>query len=570
MRDSSRHIKLFIAVAFALVSASLLAVWSGRANAKLATTPQSPLRRDAPSDAMTWAKSYGNQLNAEAKSVAPVSDGYVVAGYFYPSTLGADLWILKLDLLGSVTWVRLYDLAGVDAAHSITVTTGGGYIVAGETGNFSQSSAWVLNLNADGNVIWQKLYHGCCSDTFRSIVPTRDGGYIAAGSTTSFGAGNADAWVVKLDGTGNVAWARTFGGGGADAAQAIQQTSDGGYIVVGQTTSWGLGDSDVWILKLDESGNLVWQKAYVGNNADMGYAVAQTSDDSYVIAGSTVGGTGASQGLVLKLDEFGNEDWARTYGDAIVMRAIALSADNGLVLTGEAGKRVALMKLDLFGNVLWERYYGGATSYPNYGYAVLPTGDGGFIVAGGTSQYSVTPGKMNAWVIKSDAFGNLDSACSINTSFTSTITNATGILTNTLATVLTPTLSITAANSVLSYYYPIESTQCMPSTPTPTPTSATSETPTPTPTNTRTRTPTSTPTATPTTTPTSTPTSTPTTTSIATLTPTNTPTPTATPTATPSATPTKTPTPTATSTVTPTPTATPVPFSIYLPTMLKQ
>jgi hypothetical protein len=530
MRDRSRNINLLMAVALALMSISLLAVWFGRANAKLAATAQSPFRRDAPSEAMTWAKSYGNELNSEARSIAPASDGYVAAGYFYRSTLGADLWVFKLDLLSNVTWVRLYDLAGADAANSITVTASGGYIVAGETGDFSQGSAWVLDLNADGNVIWQKLYHGCCSDTFQSIVPTRDGGYIAAGSTTSFGAGEADAWVVKLDGIGDVAWARTFGGGGTDAAQAIQQTSDGGYVVVGQTTSFGPGDSDVWVLKLDESGNIVWQKAYIGNNMDAGYSVVQTNDNGYIIAGYTVGGTGTSQGLVLKLDEFGAEEWAATYGDAIALRAIALANDNGLILTGEAGNRVAFMKLDMLGNVMWERYYGGTTSYPNYGHSVLQTGDGGFIIAGGTDQYSVTPGRVNAWVLKLDAFGNLDSTCSVNTSFTSTITNATGILTNTLATVTTPTLSVAAANSVLSYYYPNESTQCGPSTPTPTPTSATSVTPTPTPTHT------------PTTTPTDTPTSTRT----------------------------RTPTPTNTSTVTPTPTATPVPFFIYLPTVWKQ
>ncbi|MHA2635190.1 MAG: InlB B-repeat-containing protein [bacterium JZ-2024 1] len=155
-------------------------------------------------------------------------------------------------------WARTYGWADGDWAGFIQQTSDGGYIVAGDTYSFGAGSRdiWVLKLDANGNVLWQKTYGGANWDGADSIQQTSDGGYIVAGSTYSFGAGYRDIWVLKLDANGNVLWQKTYGGGNWDRAYSIQQTSDGGYIVAGDTYSFGAGSSDIWVLKLDANGNI--------------------------------------------------------------------------------------------------------------------------------------------------------------------------------------------------------------------------------------------------------------------------------------------------------------------------
>jgi hypothetical protein len=198
-----------------------------------------------------------------------------------------------------------------DEARSVVQTGDGGYIVAGYTrsndgdvsGNHGGADAWVVKLNSDGTIAWQKTLGGSSYDEAHSIVQTSDGGYIVAGYTRSNDGdvsgnhGEEDAWVVKLDSEGNIEWQKTFGGSSYDEANSIVQTSDGGYIVAGYTKSSN-GDvayggstyhggiqEDVWVIKLDSHGNIIWQEALGGGGYDRAFSIAQTSDDGYVVAG---------------------------------------------------------------------------------------------------------------------------------------------------------------------------------------------------------------------------------------------------------------------------------------------
>jgi len=210
--------------------------------------------------ATEWAKTYGGSSSDYVKSIQQTTDGgYIVAGSTYSFAAGViDFWVLKLDSSGNVTWQKTYGGSGGDSASSIQQTTDDGYIVAGYTNSFAAGviDFWVLKLDSSGNVTWQKTYGGSESDFASSIQQTTDGGYIVAGSTHSFGAGDEDFWVLKLDSSGNVTWQKTYGGSGGDSASSIQQTTDGGYIVAGSTHSFGAGSSDIWILKLDSSGEI--------------------------------------------------------------------------------------------------------------------------------------------------------------------------------------------------------------------------------------------------------------------------------------------------------------------------
>jgi hypothetical protein len=174
-----------------------------------------------------------------------------------------------------------------DYVYSIQQTSDGGYVMTGGTLSFGASwDAWVLKLDANGNVQWQRTYGDTQDDYAYSIQQTSDGGYVVAGEMPFIMRGS-DLWVLKLHSNGTEQWAKAYGGPNNDRANAIQQTPDGGYIVAGETGSFGAGGSDAWILKLDVNGDVQWARAYGDTNNDYANAIQQTSDGGYVVAGET-------------------------------------------------------------------------------------------------------------------------------------------------------------------------------------------------------------------------------------------------------------------------------------------
>jgi hypothetical protein len=233
-----------------------------------------------------------------------------------------------------------------------------------------------LKLDANGNVQWQKTYGGTYDDYANSIQQTSDGGYIVAGRTYSFGAGYADVWVLKLDASGNVQWQKTYGGTYDDYANSIQQTSDGGYIVAGVTKSFRAGNADVWVLKLDASGNVQWQKIYgyepgdfiPYSRNDSANSIQQTSDGGYIVASyGNFGLYSTVRSEVLKLDASGNVQWQKIYGY-------------------EPGNFISYSRNDSANSI-------------------QQTSDGGYIVAGVTKSFGA--GNADVWVLKLDSNGKI-------------------------------------------------------------------------------------------------------------------------------------------------------------------
>jgi len=319
------------------------------------------LKLDASGD-VVWQKTYGGNDDDWANSIQQTSDsGYIVAGGTWSFGAGNyDFWVLKLDASGDVVWEKTYGGGDWDDATSIQQTSDGGYIVAGVTSSFGAGGdAWVLKLDASGDVVWQKTYGGGYHDWANSIQQTSDGGYIVAGGTSSFGAGYDDVWVLKLNASGDVVWEKTYGGGDNDFARSIQQTSDSGYIVAGGTWSFGAGLTDFWVLKLDASGDVVWQKTYGGGGEDEARSIQQTSDGGYIVAGRTSSfGAGLWDFWVLKLDASGQVLWQKTYGGGSNDEAYSIqqTSDGGYIVAGltksfGAGGSVWVLKLDASGNV---------------------------------------------------------------------------------------------------------------------------------------------------------------------------------------------------------------------------
>src|SRR3989338_8456058 len=260
-----------------------------------------------------WDATYGGFDYDRANSIHETRDGgYIVAGETRSFSVGRiDIWVLKLRPDGTVEWQKTYGGFDRESAESVQQARDGGYIVAGYTGSFGagKGDVWILKLRADGTVEWQKIYWGGGSDEGYSIQQTSDGGHIVAGETRSFGAGKEDVWVLKLRAYGTVEWQKTYGGVNVDVSKSVQQTRDGGYIIAGYTMSFSIGEADIWVLKLRADGTIAWQKTYGGVEDDRANSVQQISDGRYIVAGNTGSFSAGSHDIwVLKLNSNGSID----------------------------------------------------------------------------------------------------------------------------------------------------------------------------------------------------------------------------------------------------------------------
>lgn len=271
---------------------------------------------------ISWSKTFGDGFSDIATTVKQTSDnGYIMVGGTRCYGAGQyDLFVVKTDALGNLSWAKAIGGSSIDAANSVQQTSDGGYIVAGFSYSYSGDSSdiFVIKLTSTGTTSWATSIGGTGEDVVTNCIQqTTDGGYIVAGWTTSFGAGGSDFFIIKLASGGNVSWARVIGGSSDDAANAIQQTSDGGYLVVGNTTSYGAGGQDVLVIKLTSTGTVSWATTYGGSSLDNPWSTYQATDGDYMVVGETQSfGMGGQDFLVMKLGSTGNITWAKTFGGA--------------------------------------------------------------------------------------------------------------------------------------------------------------------------------------------------------------------------------------------------------------
>ncbi|MCH8331643.1 MAG: T9SS type A sorting domain-containing protein [Bacteroidetes bacterium] len=288
---------------------------------------------------LIWQKSLGGSVFERANSINETNDGgYIVSGHSVSNNGdvsgnhgASDYWVVKLDAAGTLIWQKSLGSSGLDVANSIIQTTDNGYIVAGYsqvndgdvTGNHGSDDFWVVKLDSVGTLIWQKSLGGSDFDIANSIIQTNDGGYIVAGYSSSNDGdvtgnnGGEDYWVVKLDTAGTLIWQKSLGGSVGDEANSIIQTADNGYIVAGASNSvdgdltGNHGSLDYWVAKLDTTGMIIWQKSLGGSGFDGANSLIQTTDNGYIVAGTSqsndgdvTGNNGASDFWVVKLTCF--------------------------------------------------------------------------------------------------------------------------------------------------------------------------------------------------------------------------------------------------------------------------
>ena len=308
-------------------------------------------------------------------------------------------------------WNKTYGATGEDGAYDLVQTVDGGYALVGWTNSFGAGfdDFWLVKTDAAGTMQWNKTYGGTNDDMAHALVQTADGGYALVGYTSSFGAGNRDFWLVKTDAAGNAQWNRTYGGTSYDEAYALVRTSDGGYALAGETQSFGAGGVDAWLVKTDASGNMQWNRTYGGTSADYASALVQTGDGGYALAGGT-DSSGWLDFWLVKTGAAGNMQWSETYGGASHDYALALeqTGDGGYALAGythsfgAGGGDSWLVKTDASGTEQWDQTYGG--TYDDDARALVQTVDGGYALVGWTNSFGA--GLDDFWLIKTDTNGN--------------------------------------------------------------------------------------------------------------------------------------------------------------------
>ncbi len=359
-----------------------------------------------------WAKSYGgNDVDAGSCIQQTADGGFVVVGNTYSFGSGfSDFWVIKMNSDGSIVWEKCYGMAKDEHAYCIQQTSDGGYIVAGGTNSTGLGSAdvWILKLDENGNILWEKSYGGSGYDYAYYIAQTSDSGYIVAGTTDSFGAGNDDVLIMKLSENGTVEWQKTYGGNDYEWVGNIVETSDGGYIFCGGGYfSNGAGLCDAWVVKLSSNGDIVWQKIYGGSDYDSAMYILPTSDGGYVVSGYTCSfGQGEEDIWILKLDSNGDIIWQKTYGDSgsnvQTFTPLERTSDGGYVVSGVFGNDIWIVKLDSNGDVVWQKKYGG-TQWDEPAF-ITETLDGGFILTGYATSFGIN-GEL--WVLKVGSDGEI-------------------------------------------------------------------------------------------------------------------------------------------------------------------
>jgi hypothetical protein len=370
----------------------------------------------AAEEILTWDKTFGGIEADIANSIIQTEDGgYALAGYTWSKGAGRqDFWVIKLYEDGSIEWDRTFGGSEADVIYSIIQAKDKGYAVAGKTRSIaSGEKTLVIKLNTRGNKVWDNTFAKRTDDEIFSIIQTKDGGYAACGYTGAKDWGEVDSWVIKLDETVNAVWDKIFGGIGWDEANSMLQAEDGSFIVFGFVQSKDKGREDGWIAKLDENGEMIWDKAFGGSQNDEIFSGIKTTDGGYAVCGYTESkGAGGYDAWIAKLDENGEMAWDKTFGgiEAEVANSIIQTRDGGYALAGYTlskgvGREDAWMiKLDENGEMAWDKTFGGSDE--DVVRCIIQTRDGGYVLAGYTESKGA--GRYDAWVIKLDEKGNLE------------------------------------------------------------------------------------------------------------------------------------------------------------------
>lgn len=366
-----------------------------------------------------WHRTYGSGMYARANSITNSSNGgFVLAGNIKSNA--ATHWtnnakIVKIDDLGRVIWEKTFGYDNKDDWAISIIKTNGGYVAAGFCGLSKKNDrdGWVVKLDEKGGVLWEKIFGDSKHDWINSIIETPDGGFLLTGVKNQVTAGvkwftaswsdEGDVWVIKLNKNGDLEWEKTFGDAKFDWANSAINANDGGYMIVGYTESYGEGGQDIWILKLNKYGLIVWKKCYGNHLNQIANSIVSAVDGKgYVVAGvqnyegsawvyNVTPFLNSSDWWIFQIDENGNIIWEENFGDECVdfPNSIIQTADGNYIIAGfkfsieNDDRDIWLMKISPKGKQIWETKWALPYSH-DWANCIIQTPDGGYAVAGYT------------------------------------------------------------------------------------------------------------------------------------------------------------------------------------------
>lgn len=300
------------------------------------------LRLDEFGDTL-WSRTYGGSGADYGYGIEATTDnGFVMVGMTRSTGAGkGDLFLTKIDSLGAELWSNTFGGLERDEGWSVRQTPDGGFIVAGVTGSFGagQEDFYLVKTDSTGTLQWEKTFGGPSGDWANAVRVTSDSGYILIGTTSSFGDGFSSVYVVRLGSTGDLLWIKTYGGSKSELGSSIEQTSDGGFILAGATASFSQDFNDVYVAKIDGNGSLLWENHFGGAFDERGYAIAELADGGFLVSGTTgTFGSGKIDVYLLRLDSSGWMMWSATYGGAEsdFCRSMILDDNRNVIILGHS------------------------------------------------------------------------------------------------------------------------------------------------------------------------------------------------------------------------------------------
>lgn len=352
---------------------------------------------------ITFQKSFTNGGYTIGRCVKQTTDGgYIFTGY--TEVLGAgiqDVYLVKTDADGDTLWTKAFGGTQYDDGFSVEQTSDGGYIITGYTGSFGAGAedVYLIKTNPTGNLDWSKTYGGTNMDRGASVRQTADGGFIIAGETLSYGAANHDLYIIKTDAVGDTLWTKVMGTTADNYAYDVIETLEGNFLVSG-----GHGPGGAYLVMLNIEGDSLWTKGFIAEgpaHLNSAYSVHQTADDGYVFAGIKYGVSGLD-GYLQKTDNLGNPMWSKGYSgeNHVYTTDMDITSDGGYILSGwsqafpNGTYKSILIRTDESGDTLWTKRITGGGSYSS----VQQTMDGGFIL--------LSADNFNIYLTKTDENGN--------------------------------------------------------------------------------------------------------------------------------------------------------------------
>ncbi len=349
-----------------------------------------------------WGRVYGGPGDDYGRCVLECIDkGYIAVGSTNSSGNGGfDVYIIKTDSLGFLEWSRTYGGVEDDYGYAICPAQNNCYLVVGATNSSGSglSDIFVIKINENGDSVWARTYGDSMQEIGYSITETRDNNYLITGTTSSYGAGGIDVYTIKIDTLGELLWSKTYGGNLDDIGFCVDATDDGGFIFAGTTFSFGNGNGDVYVVKADSVGGTEWVGLFGTDQNETGLCVQQTIDSGYIICGSAHSVLLGYEWCLLRYNQNGSLIWNSFQGSLSDDFAYSVQEidQKNYIVAGNFAYEMYVVRTDTAGYNRWSLIYGGAGT--DCAYSIKQTADGGYIIAGITDSYGA--GGYDVYLIK--------------------------------------------------------------------------------------------------------------------------------------------------------------------------